>query len=64
MDVLRRLIADAPVYLGTGGLLATEIAPDQGEAVIDLMDATGAFHDIRLDRDLSGHPRVVSGWRN
>ncbi len=64
LDVLRRLIAEAPIYLNPGGLLAAEIAPDQGDAVMDLMDATSAFHDTRLDRDLSGHPRVVSGWRN
>jgi len=64
LDVLRKLIAEAPVYLQSGGLLAAEIAPDQGEAVMHLMKATSAFHDTRLDRDLSGQPRVVSGWRN
>ncbi len=64
LKVLRRLIEACPAYLSSGGLFATEIAPDQDEAVIALMNRTGAFHDICLDRDLSGHPRVVSAWRN
>ncbi len=64
LEVMRRLILQSPLYLVSGGFLATEIAPDQAEAVADLFQATGAFRDIRLDRDLAGHIRVVSAWRN
>ncbi len=64
LETLQRLISQAPTYLRPGGLLATEIAPDQVESVMSLFQTTNDYHDTRLDRDLTGHPRVVSAWRN
>lgn len=64
MEVIQRLIAQSPSYLKRGGLFATEIAPEQAETVKNLIRDTESYSDIRLDRDLAGHPRVISAWRN
>ncbi len=63
LAILRRLISEAPIHLRQGGLFATEIAPDQGETVMNLIQETRAYHGVRIDHDLSGYPRVVSAWR-
>jgi release factor glutamine methyltransferase len=60
LDCIRRIVAGAPVRLAPGGLLALETGETQTDAVSMLLRAAG-FHDIRTDRDLAGHPRIVSG---
>ena len=58
LRVIRRLLAEAPVYLKTNGHLLMEIGFDQGEAVTDLIDeAVWSLIDIRPD--LQGIPRIV-----
>lgn len=60
LDSIRRIVAGAPGYLECGGLLALETGETQTEAVCTLMRAVG-FTKLRVDRDLGGHPRIVSG---
>ena len=55
----RKIIKDAP--LSSGGFLAFEIGYDQGETVPELMKACG-YTDVTLFHDLSGLPRVVTGY--
>lgn len=55
---LRSLCGQAADYLGPGGLLAVEHGFDQGAAVRDLIDATGAFEPAATRADLGGNPRV------
>lgn len=62
LDVIRRLVADAPTRLAPGGALYLEIGYDQGESVPALLRAHG-FVDIALRRDLAGHDRLVRGRR-
>ncbi len=57
----RQIIRHAPLL--SGGLLAFEIGYDQGESVPELMEENG-YVKIELLRDLSGHPRVVLGYRS
>jgi len=64
IEILKTLISQSPNFLRDGGLFATEIAPDQVEAVTSLMKDTGAFKDLKVTPDLAGHPRVVSARRN
>ncbi|WP_342149158.1 peptide chain release factor N(5)-glutamine methyltransferase [Methylorubrum sp. SB2] len=52
-------IARRPGLLAPGGALALEIGYDQAEAVMAL-GAESGFSDITLNRDLAGHPRVVT----
>ena len=63
MDLLRRLVQDAPGHLAFGGGLYLEIGYDQGESVPELLRQRG-FSDVSLRRDLAGHPRIVRGlWK-
>ena len=58
LDFYRRIAKEAPDYLLPGGWLALEIGDGQGEAVAALLKAQ--FEAIRILKDLSGLPRVVS----
>jgi len=64
LELLKRLVTQGPAYLAEDGLLVTEIAPDQAEDVTALFAETGKFIDIQVARDILGHERVVSAWRN
>ncbi len=59
LDLIRRLLAEAPHYLAPGGLLLMEIEASQGAKVLSL--ACDAFSEakIHLHQDLSGHDRLV-----
>lgn len=60
LDLVRRLVAEAPPLLRAGGALALEIGFGQAAATADLL-AGGGFTDVRSRRDLAGIDRVVSG---
>jgi release factor glutamine methyltransferase len=61
LEVLFRLIDEAPRHLAAGGTLMLEISPEQSEAVAGRMDSGGKFQDIRVVKDLPGLARVVRG---
>lgn len=60
LDLVRRLVAQAPGLLASGGALALEIGAGQADATAALLEAAG-FADVRRRRDLAGIDRVVSG---
>jgi release factor glutamine methyltransferase len=60
LGLVRRLVDTAPAVLAPGGALILEIGFRQGDAVRALLEA-GGYEQVRLDRDLSGLDRVVSG---
>jgi release factor glutamine methyltransferase len=60
LDVIRRIVEQAPERLTPGGLLALEVAYNQAPAVAELLAARG-FGAIERRRDYGGHERVVSG---
>jgi release factor glutamine methyltransferase len=60
LDLMRRLVADAPALLSPGGVLALEIGAGQAEATRALLQAAG-FSDVQARKDLAGIERVVSG---
>lgn len=59
-DLLRRLVDGAPAVLRAGGALALECGPEQAERVGGWMREAG-FAAVRVERDLAGRPRVVTG---
>lgn len=59
LAVYRRLIAQAPAYLGAGGYLLLEIGATQEEPVRQLLDATGSFSEVAVHSDGQKLPRVV-----
>jgi len=59
LDLIRRILADAPGILAAGGLLAMEIGYNQAEAVWDLVTQTGRYERAQFARDAAGIERVL-----
>jgi release factor glutamine methyltransferase len=59
LEVLLRLVAEAPGSLAPGGWLALETAPGQAETVRAACAARG-LAEAAVVRDLAGRPRVVA----
>lgn len=56
----RRIAAESPSYLKSGGSLYLEIGYDQGISVPQLLEEKG-FREIEVKKDLAGLDRVVKG---
>jgi release factor glutamine methyltransferase len=63
LDILRRLIAEAPRHLKPDGHLMTEVAWNQSAAVLGLLDES-VWADIVTYRDTARHERVVHARRH
>jgi release factor glutamine methyltransferase len=59
LDVIRRLLRDAPRFLDAGGHLLIEIGFDQHEAVRAMIDPQ-VWHLLDIHKDLQGIPRTVA----
>ena len=59
LDIVRRILAQAPDYLNPGGLLALEIDPDQADAVAGDLGTETMGAPGQIARDLAGRARVV-----
>jgi release factor glutamine methyltransferase len=60
LDLVRRIVDEAPRWLRPRGVLALEIGAGQAEAVQALYERRG-FGDVRATRDYGGIDRVVHG---
>ncbi|MCL2720425.1 MAG: peptide chain release factor N(5)-glutamine methyltransferase [Treponema sp.] len=60
LEIIRRIIDEAPENLQKGGFLLLEASPDQMESIAILLEKNG-FNDIKLYNDLSGSQRVIGG---
>ncbi|HVT78571.1 MAG TPA: peptide chain release factor N(5)-glutamine methyltransferase [Acidimicrobiales bacterium] len=60
LDAIRRIVAAAPAWLARPGALVIEHAPDQGDAIQQLMRDAGA-EDVSTHNDLVGRPRCTVG---
>jgi release factor glutamine methyltransferase len=63
LDVISRLIAEAPSRLAPGGSLLIEISPEQAPAVTRLFNAGGKFESPRVVKDSGSLERVVMARR-
>lgn len=59
LEFYERIALESPKYLNPQGELVLEIGYDQEESVKSLFDP-GIWKDVKLKRDLSGHPRCLS----
>ena len=59
LDLVRKLVDQAPSRLSEGGRLILEIGYDQGAAVQRLIENNAGFSGCILQSDLSGHPRFI-----
>jgi len=57
----RRLAASAPEWLGPDGLLAMEVGEGQALAVVRILDDSGRYASLGVERDGGGIGRVVWG---
>jgi release factor glutamine methyltransferase len=62
LDVIRRLVSQAPERLRRSAAIFIEIQYDQGKAVGAMLKSAG-FVDVQVLRDHEGHERVVTGVR-
>jgi release factor glutamine methyltransferase len=60
LDAIRLLAVRAAVLLRPGGVLGVEHADIQGQAVPDVLTATGRWTEVRDHRDLTGRPRFTT----
>lgn len=60
LDLVRRIVEEAPRWLAPGGVLALEIGAGEAPDTRALFEARG-FSDVRADRDYGRIERVVSG---
>jgi release factor glutamine methyltransferase len=62
LDLVRKIVDQAPTYLVADGVLALEIGAGEGAATRALFEARG-YREISVDRDYAKIERVVSGVR-
>lgn len=63
MRVLAPLVAGVAAHLAPAGLLALEVGAEQAAPVARRIDDTGAFGELRIVADFSGHERIVLAER-
>jgi release factor glutamine methyltransferase len=63
LDFYRRIAEKVDGYLKPDGVLLLEIGSIQGPAVRELLQQTGLFADIKVEKDLQNHDRIVLARR-
>ena len=59
MDLIRRIIEEAPAYLARGGFLLIEMDPRQMDEAEAVSEEQGSYHSARRHKDLAGRERVL-----
>lgn len=62
LDLVRRIVREAPAWLRSGGMVALEIGDEQAPGVMALLREAG-YRGIAVTRDLAGIDRIVSAVR-
>ena len=63
LDVIRRIIRDAPRFMGVGSVLLMEIGFGQAGAVKVLLEEDRRFTEVRVLKDYSGIERMATAVR-
>jgi release factor glutamine methyltransferase len=63
LDLIRRLVTDAPPLLSDGAALVLEVGAGQAPAVVALFAADGRYAPATVTKDLAGIDRVVAARR-
>jgi len=63
LDVYRRICKDVDPFLKPAGALMLEIGYAQGPAVRDLLEETGLFPEIKIEKDPHNNDRIVTARR-
>ena len=63
LDLIRRILSEAPDHLKEGGLLLMEIGDDQGAKVLDIATKSGQYDQAQILKDLAGRDRILKAVR-
>ncbi len=63
LSFIRTIVREAPSYIKAGGYLVLEIGYGQKDAVLEMMEESGEFTEVRVRKDYGGTDRVVTGRR-
>jgi release factor glutamine methyltransferase len=63
LDLYRRIADKVEPFLKPDGILLLEIGYSQGAAVRELLEQAGVFADIRFEKDLQKHDRIIVARR-
>ncbi|UCD51856.1 MAG: hypothetical protein JSW27_04315, partial [Phycisphaerales bacterium] len=63
LDIYRRIGTQIHRYLKPNGALLLEIGYAQGPAVRELLEATGLFAEIMVEKDANNNDRIVTAKR-
>jgi len=63
LDIYRRIIKDADRFLKPGAALMLEIGYAQGPAVRELLEQSGASHQIKIEKDFHDNDRIVTATK-
>jgi release factor glutamine methyltransferase len=58
VEIIRRIINEAPLHLAEGGILLLEAAPEQMDKITLMLIAAG-FSRVEITKDLAGKNRVI-----
>lgn len=64
LSIIHRAIITAPDFMKPDGRIIFEIGETQGNAVLEMMSATGKYSDINIIKDYNRHDRFVAGKAN
>lgn len=59
LEVIRRILREAPPHVLPGGWVLLELSPEQAPAVQQFAQSLDAYGEIALIKDLTGRPRVL-----
>ena len=59
LDIIKRIIAEAPAHLKPSGFLLMEIGDDEADAVMDLVLSSGAYRSASILKDLAQKDRML-----
>jgi release factor glutamine methyltransferase len=59
LDIIKKIIADAGRHLKPAGTLMLEIGNEQGNAVRNLLETTGHFSAVKIEKDYSNLDRLA-----
>jgi release factor glutamine methyltransferase len=63
LDVYRRIIDKADRFLRPDGAIMLEIGYAQGRAIRELFEQTGAYDEIKIEKDLHENDRIATALR-
>jgi release factor glutamine methyltransferase len=64
LDVYNRIIKEADRFLSPGAALMLEIGYAQGPVVRELLEQTGAFAEIKIEKDFHNNDRIVTAMKS